>query len=538
MRGALARVAAAAAAGVLLDLSFPGVGWWPLAPVALAGLFLVTAGAGVRRGAEFGLVFGLAFFVPHLQWSGIYVGPVPWLALALLQALYVAAFGLLVGLLRRWGASPRTQVLVSPLLWVVQEAARSRTPFGGFPWGRVAFSQADSPVLGWAWLGGAPVVSFVVAVAGALLALAASLAVTRASGVRRADELVGRGPAVLRRWGPVVTVGAASLLVTGSGALVPRGAEPSGSLQVSAVQGNVARPGLDFNAERRQVLENHVRGTERLADQVAAGDTPRPDLVVWPENSSDIDPTRDPEAARAITGAARAVGAPVVVGAVLREPAPRISNATLVWSGSEVTDRYVKRRPVPFAEYVPYRSFFRRITSAVDLVRTDFAAGHGSPTLDAGAARLGVAICFEVAFDDQLRDAVLDGADLLAVPTNNATFGRTDESVQQLAMSRLRAVELGRSVVHISTVGVSGLITPDGSVVRTGGHFTPEVLSARLATSRALTPAARVGTLPELLIAGAGVLVLLGLAARHRLSHGASHGLSRRSRRFDRAKVL
>lgn len=199
----------------------------------------------------------------------------------------------------------------------------------------------------------------------------------------------------------------------------------------------------------------------------------------------------------------------------MAEPAPKVSNATLAYStNGTVTGRYVKRRPVPFAEYIPYRSFFRTLTTKVDLVRTDFASGRNAPTLDVGALRLGVAICFEVAFDDQLRSSVRNGAQLLFVPTNNATFGRTDESVQQLAMSRLRAVELGRSVAHISTVGVSALIRPDGTIAQSGGHFTREVLTDRLELRTDLTPAAKAGAWPELLVSAAGVIVPIGGFAR------------------------
>lgn len=506
----LHRMLAAGVAGLTLDLAFPGLGWWPLASLALAALYLLLAEERTGRAALLGLAFGLAFFVPHLAWSGIYVGPMPWLALALLEALYIAGFALAVSWARRCGVRGDWLMLLCAPLWVAQEAVRSRTPFGGFPWGRLAFSQADSPMAGWAWLGGAPAVSLAVALTAGLIAVAARAAVK--AGLRREDaraKWLRAGVAVCLAVAPFW---AAAALGTGD-------TSASRTLSVAAVQGNVARSGLDFNAERREVLGNHVDGTLRLAQDVAAGKRSRPDLVLWPENSSDIDPTRDREAAQAITGAARAIGAPVVVGAVLAEPAPRVSNAALIWSPEgRVSNRYVKRRPVPFAEYVPYRDFFRTLTSKVDLVRADFAPGDGPPVLDAGSALLGVAICFEVAFDDQLRDAVRQGAGLLLVPTNNATFGRTDESVQQLAMSKLRAIELGRSVVHISTVGVSALIRPDGTVVDQGGHFTPEVLTASLPLRTGLTPAARAGVMPEWLTALVGLLVPLITVAvrRHR----------------------
>lgn len=499
-------MATAVGSGLLLDVAFPGIGWWPAAPVAIAVLLLALHGRGVRAGAGLGLMFGLAFFVPHLNWSGIYVGAMPWLALATLQALYMAAFGGAVTLTLRSTDKAAVRSVLVAALWVGQEALRARTPFGGFPWGRLAFSQADAPSLGLAAVGGAPLVSFAVALAGALLA-SACLSLRRAgASPRRLSRLVRAALAV------AVAVGAVF-----AGAVVPRPSTGERSLTVAAVQGNVPRAGLDFNAERRAVLDNHVRATKALAAEVAAGRRTRPDLVVWPENSSDIDPLRNPDAEAVISDAVDSIGVPLLLGAVLREPVGKLSNVGMVWTPQTGPgQRYVKRRPVPFAEYVPYRSFFRRITDKVDLVRTDFVAGTGSSVLPVGPATVGVAICFEVAFDDLLREATIDGADLLVIQTNNATFGLTDESVQQLAMSRLRAVELGRSAVHISTVGVSALIAPDGTMTVVSDHFTQETLTARLPLRQGITLAARVGSWPEAALAALGLLAAAAGAVKAR----------------------
>jgi apolipoprotein N-acyltransferase len=279
----------------------------------------------------------------------------------------------------------------------------------------------------------------------------------------------------------------------------------------------VARPGLDFNAERRAVLDNHVAATVALAARVRSGRAPAPELVIWPENASDIDPLRNPDAAAVIQLASQSIGVPLLVGAVLREPVGELTNAGIVYRpGSGPGARYAKQHPAPFAEYIPYRSFFRRFSDKVDLVRLDFHAGSGPGVLPMGRARVGDVICFEVAYDGLVRDTVRGGATLLAVQTNNATFGYSDESVQQLAMSRLRAVESGRSVVHISTVGISALIRPDGSMVRRSALFRQDVLQAELPLRTAGTPATRVGSWPEALLAILG----LGLGLAGELSSG------------------
>jgi apolipoprotein N-acyltransferase len=336
-------------------------------------------------------------------------------------------------------------------------------------------------------------------------------------------ELVRRPPRFAFRAG---LAGAVAVALVAAGPLALRlGNVGSGgtsrTARVAAVQGDVPTAGLDFNAQRRAVLDSHVNATKALADAVRAGRSPRPDLVVWPENSSDIDPLRNPDAFSEITAVTDAVGVPVLVGAVLDGPGDDVSNAGIVWgpSGSAAPgpgERYVKRHPVPFAEYIPYRSFFRIFSDKVDLVTRDFAAGDRVGVLRLGPARIGDVICFEVAYDDIVHDVVTGGADLLVVQTNNATFGYTDESVQQIAMSRLRAVEAGRAVVHVSTVGVSGLIEPDGTVVAGSTLFSRAVLESALPLRTGFTVATRLGALPEIALALAGVLLVAAGVVRRR----------------------
>ena len=289
------------------------------------------------------------------------------------------------------------------------------------------------------------------------------------------------------------------------------------SARVGLVQGNVPRAGLDFSAERRKVLDNHVVGTERLAER--HDDL---DLVIWPENSSDIDPLRNPDAAAQVQRALEAAGVPVIVGAILDEPAPAVSNASLYYRpGGGEPQRYVKQHPVPFAEYVPYRDFFRNFSDKVDLVRVGFARGEGPVAFavdgDDGRYSLVPTICFEVAYDGLMREAVRHvdeqgDPSVLVVQTNNATFGYTAESEQQYAISRVRAVEHGRSVAHVSTVGVSGFVHPDGSSTPTTDLFTAAQPSAEVVTRSGLTVSDRLGPWVEIGCA----LALLGLAVTAR----------------------
>jgi apolipoprotein N-acyltransferase len=495
------RAVAAVLSGLLLYLAFPPVGFWPLAPFAVAGLALCCRGVRARHGAALGLLHGLALFLPLVEWTRTIAGLPALVALALLQALFLGLLGAALAVVVRRAGWP----VWTAALWVGEEALRARLPFGGFPWGRLAFSQGDTPLTPLAGLGGAPLVTFCVGLLGGVLAWAALLLARRGDPVHRRTAAV-TAPVLL-----LVLVGLAlapSLTPSAGGAGGP-------TTTVAIVQGNVPRLGLDFNAQRAAVLTNHVEATRQLAADVRAGRTARPDLVVWPENASDIDPFTDAEAGALIDGAVRDIGVPTLVGAVLQGPGDQVSNAGIVWDPQTGPGEvYVKRHPVPFGEYIPYRSLVRRLTDKVDLVPRDFAAGREPGVLEVGPVVLGDVICFEVAYDDLVRDVVTGGGRLLVVQTNNATFGRSGESAQQLAMGRLRAVEHGRSVLVAATSGISAVITPDGQVQQRSAIFTRDVLVADVPLGSALTPATRLGALPELVLALAGAAAVgLALAA-------------------------
>ncbi len=493
--------------GLLTWSAFPDLGWWYAAAPGMALLFLAMRRDSARWNALLGLLWGLAFFVPLLTWADDAVGVVPWLALSVAEAGFVALFGAAWSWARRGEAVWRRaslQLVVFVVLWVAVEELRSRWPFGGFPWGRLAFSQADSPVLAIARLGGAPLVSGVVVAAGVALALA---------------WLAARRFALLPLLGRVgLTVG---LVVVGL--LVPMGTRAEdGTLTVGAVQGNVSEPGLHAFDQRREVLDNHLAGTYALLDQVQPGDL---DVVLWPENGTDIDPQVDASAAADIDAAAQAVGAPLLIGTIEYPESGGRYNTSLLWEpGVGPVARYSKQRPAPFAEYIPLRELVRPFSSAVDLVQHDMIAGTEPGVVPLESARLGRTvqigdvICFEVAYDGIVREAVREGAEVLVVQTNNASFGFSPESTQQLAMSRFRAVELGRATVQVSTVGVSAVISPNGTVAQDTDLFTAEQLVARLPLRQSLTPAAQLGAWPSGVVGAlALVMTVAGAAGARRV---------------------
>lgn len=489
----------AVAGGLVGVLAFPRFGVWPLAFVSVALLSVAVRGRRARTGAWLGYLYGLAFLLPLLHWAGIYVGAVPWLILCFAFAAFYALLGAVLPILDRLPAG----ALWVGAAWVLQESLRDRIPFGGFPWGRLAFSQAASPVKWFAVLGGAPLVTFAVAVGGGALAILA---------VVLGDQRLSR--AGLR---PALTAAAVAVLVPLLGLLLSRPLGPAGytsgrTLDIAVIQGGLPDLGLQFESRAEQVLDNHVRLTMQLAADIRAGRVARPDLVLWPEDASDVDPFRDRNAYDKIDNAVKAVGVPVLVGAILQGPgSDHRRNVGILWSPTNgPIDRYTKRHPVPFGEYIPLRPLAEWVSADAKTV-TDMVGGQGNGMLRGGPVPIGDVICFEVAYDDLVESSVAAGAQLVVVQTNNATFGHTAETYQQLAMGQLRAVETGRTLVQVATTGKSAVIGPDGVVHdESGPLFTPDVLLDTVPLRTGLTLAVRVGAAPEWFL---GALAVLGVAA-------------------------
>ncbi|MFD7967893.1 apolipoprotein N-acyltransferase [Streptomyces clavifer] len=502
----LVRPAAAALSGLLLYASFPPRPLWWLVLPGFALLGWVLSARRLRTAFGLGLLAGLGFMLPLLHWTGEEVGPVPWLALAFAEALFIAVGCVGIAAVSRLAYWP----VWAAAVWVLDEAVRARVPFGGFPWGKIAFGQADSMFLPLAALGGTPLLSFAVVLCGfGLLEALRQVRRYRSTGTVPRAAVVAAAVTVAV---PVVAALAALPLVDDSA--------EDGTATVAAIQGNVPRLGLDFNSQRRAVLDNHADRTEQLARDVKAGKVAQPDFVLWPENSSDLDPYRNPDAREAIDRAVRAIGVPTVIGAVLAPDTGALRNTLIEWDPDNgPVDTYDKRHIQPFGEYMPMRSFVRIFSKDVDRVQRDFGSGSKVGVFDLAGTRVGLVTCYEAAFDDAVRDTVKDGGQLIAVPSNNATFGRSEMTYQQLAMSQVRAVEHGRSVVVPVTSGVSAVIRPDGTIVQKTEMFTPDALVDEVPLRSSLTPATRLGTLPEgglalLAVAGLGWVAVRSVRAR------------------------
>lgn len=519
----LARLVCAVAGGVLLFTSFPSLNWWWGAVVA-AGLLawvLTHPATTPAGGLGYGFLFGLAFYLPLLPWISMLVGTVPWVVLAMTCALFPALFGLCAVLVRRLPGWPVWFALV----WTAQEWLKSILPFGGFPWGWVAFGQAQGPFLPLAKLGGAPLLSMAIVLVG-FSATAIELEIVKwwRAGNRAHRGAGGEAPATADAAPPAVVLpGVCICLVLFASVIVwPQvrhagtgsGGEPS--VTVAVVQGNVPRLGLDFNAQRRAVLDNHVRETLRLAEDVRAGQAPQPQFVIWPEDSSDIDPLVNVDAALEISQAATAIGAPILIGTVSELPGsppenPQYTNTMIVWNPSTgPADRHDKEIVQPFGEYLPMPWLFKHLSAYADRAG-NMVARPGRDVVHIAGVPVGIATCWEVIFDRVPRKAVLNGAQLLAVPSNNATFNKT-MSEQQLGFAKVRAVEHDRYVVVAGTTGISAVVAPDGAELVRTDFFQPDYLDIQVRLKTKLTPATRWGPILQwLLVAAAAAAIVAGI---------------------------
>jgi apolipoprotein N-acyltransferase len=494
----LLRLVLAAVAGAVVAISFEPFALFYLLPIGVAGLTLLLRGTTAGRGFLVGTAFGTAFMLVLLPWLQV-IGSDAWVALSLLQGVFYGLLGLGGVLVQRLSWWP----VWTAMLWVAVEALRSTVPFGGFPWGRLAFATSDTPAADlFAYVGSAGT-TFVVALVGTGLAWA----------LLEARRTPVRG---------LAAVAVPTLLASTAGAFTPWSPspeqDPSRVVSVAAVQGDVPGEGMDAFSERRAVLDNHVRATHDLADRIEAG-AAAPDIVIWPENSTDIDPFSDPTVYADIQGAVDAVGVPVLVGAMVSGEQPEdVYNQGIVWlPDTGPVQRYSKTHPVPFGEYIPFRDVLAPYIGRLDQIPRDMVPGTEPGLLSMGSTTVGDVICFEVAYDELLRDVVRGGADLVVVQTNNATYMGTGQIEQQFAISRLRAIETNRYVVVAATNGVSGIIAPDGEVVDRAPVRSESVVARSLPIYGATTPAMRWGPVVELLLAtGAAVSVSMAVSVHYR----------------------
>ncbi|MBF4581390.1 apolipoprotein N-acyltransferase [Curtobacterium sp. VKM Ac-2865] len=476
--------------GVLFALAFPTPGWWFLAYPAVACTLLAAMGQGWRRAAWIGYLGGVAFWLPAISWAGRYLGPVPWLALALFEAAMFALGSVALALTYRWVARVVTTTAgrvwglpaVVAAIWTGREWFSGSWPYGGFAWGRVGLSQSESPFAHLAAYVGVLGLSFVV-----VYCVAVVVSLGLVSGVR------------LR-----MRVATAGLLVAAVLAVPAWPTATDGTIRIEAVQGN-GPAGYFDRAQPGDVLRSQVAATDVDARGV--------DLVVWPEASAEYDPRAAPVIANDLNQVVRGVGAPIVAGAITQTPSGVLHNTSFVWTADGWQSSYDKVRPVPFGEYVPDRWFFSKLApSLIGLLQRDYTPGTKPNVLSVAGVKAGIAICFDIVDDGLTADMARGGAQVILAQTNNADFSGTDENLQQLEIARMRAIESGRSLVNISTVGASQVIDPTGRTIDRVPEYTATSMTTDVPLGTSTTPATVASGLITLVLSLGGLLVLLACA--------------------------
>lgn len=486
---------AAAAAALLMDLSYPEAGVWILAFPAVALLLLALIGRRAGGALLVGLVYGLLFYALLVSWTSRYLGPVPWAALSVVEG-GLSALGLVpITLAYRWvpRALPSTWARMTVLpavvaaLWIGREVFVGSWPYGGFPWARIGMTQALSPlatVTSWLGVGGL----------GFLMVLLVAMLV----------EAVRLG--LWRRPLPVVLPAAVALLLVAT-PLFPTSS--SGSMRIAAVQGNGPTGYFDERTPFA-VVRAQTEATQPLYGEDV-------DLLVWPEGSLDADPFQNATLARQMTLVTTRIGAPLLANAATARD-ERYWNTSMLWTEDGTAEQsHDKRHPVPFGEYVPDRDFFAALApDLIGLIGREYSPGTNAPVMDVEGVRVGLAICFDVIYDDVVHEDIRRGAQVLVFQTNNADFRGTDENLQQLAFARMRAIETGRSVVNVSTVGTSQIIRADGTTVTSLNADEAGAMLEDVELRSGLTAGVLLGSgLQQVLLwGGVGALLLAGWRAR------------------------
>ena len=487
----------AAASGPVMDAGFPDKYLWPLALVGVALVLVTLIGRRIGSAILVGFLAGITFYLTHIEWASLFLGPLPMTALAVLESLFFAAGAVAITLSYRWvprafptllGRLGLLPVIIAGL-WTAREAWASVWPYGGFAWGRIGISQSEGPLAPlYSWIG----ISGMTFVLVFLVAL--SIEAVRVTGL----------PALSRVAAPVGV--AAALLVFPAFPVTT-----DGTMTVAAVQGN-GKAGYFDGSSADDLLQAQLDATLPLFGEDV-------DVVVWPEGTTYRDPLKDPYTTSVFEYVSEEMDAPLVAQGV-SERDGLFHNTAILWQAREgALDFYDKKHPVPFGEYIPDRAFWRPFApDLIDLIQREYTPGSTDNVFDVNGVIAGINICFDIVDDQILTESVEEGAQIIFASSNNADFGRTDESVQQLAIARVRAMELGRTVVNISTVGTSAIIAPDGSTIAQLPWYEPGAMVETVPLASTVTPAVAAGRQIEWLVAGLGLagLIIAGVATRMR----------------------
>ena len=472
-------------AGLLVAFSLPPWGWWPLAYVGVA-LFATCRPNSNRARFIFGTMFALAWLAPGMSWMWFLTAPGYVIAALLFSALH----GIATMITGAVTDQHKHRVIVGPLAHTLAEALRFSFPFGGVPLATLAISQAASPIAPIVRIGGPLLLTYIVLQIGFLLARL-------------------RDTEMPKRTVHAALIAVVVVVLPIAGAIAPHGHDIGRSLNIAAVQGGGPQGTLAINTNSRDVVIRHLDATQTIADGSAATGN-QLDLVIWPENVIDVNNFSSSIERTEVAAQSARLNAPFLVGITEDLDNKFFTNAQVVVNtDGSLGDRYDKVRRVPFGEFVPMRGLLEAVGAPVDRIPRDARAGHDTAILRAADTTIAVVISWEVFFAGRANEGVERGATLLVNPTNGSSYTGTILQTQQIASSRLRALETGRWLVQVSPTGFSAFVSPSGQVFDRTGVSEQHIITREVQLRSGRTIYSYLGDMPFILIMIASLLALL-----------------------------
>jgi apolipoprotein N-acyltransferase len=477
------------ASGVLIARSVTYSDTWILLPIGIAVWWAGTHKRQLSDYLFFSFSLAIAFWFARINWVTL-VGIDAYIALAFLMSIIYGSFGYLMYKVRNLPLP----FISYGLIFISMEALTDYFPFGGFPWGKLAYDSADAP---WANLmpyGSSPLVTAAVLLIAALMIPSLGFLLQKAFSA----SLVF-----------VISIAAFNLYLID---LDQTDKKESGRIDLAIIQGSVPRSGLLFNEQKMEVLKYHIKETDNLLEL----NQKNYDAILWPENSIDVDPFRNKEAGILVEDLVKKYEKPLISGAVVQK-ANGLSNSVLLWEprDAKVIDSYEKNRLVPFGEYIPFRNLIGNYVNRFELIPQDFIPGTRSINLRVNNTLISPIICFEVAWNSSLIKQIKEGGQLISVHTNNATYAFSDQLEQQFMITRMRAMETGRDVVVTSTTGISAHIDRNGDVLWASKEFVPQSIIVTASLYSDITPAVKYASIIERLSLFGFVIPLIMLFIRY-----------------------
>ena len=479
-----ARFFAALGSGALVAFSLPPWGWWPLAFIGIAIFARITTSGITRKRTQFllGTIFAFGWFAPGMCWMWFLTPPGYVIAVILFAAFH--------GVASVVGSRSMYPLVALPLAHALAETFRFSFPFGGVPLASLAISQSASPLVGIVRIGGPLLLTFCVLQIGFAL-----------------SQLV-----VAPKMKHLAVFGAIVALVVCAGIVAPNGSDTGETRTIAAVQGGGPQGTLAINTNPRDVVERHLAATRAITSTNL-------DMVIWPENVIDVADFYDSVERTEIAEQAARLNAPFVVGITEDMNARYFTNAQIVVNeDGTLGDRYDKVRRVPFGEFVPLRGLLETLGAPVDRIPRDALAGSDIAQLQVDDTTVGVVISWEVFFSGRANEGVEAGGSLLVNPTNGSSYTGTILQTQQIASSRLRAIENGRWLVQVSPTGFSAFISPTGEVFDRTGVSEQRVLERTINLRSGRTLYSNLGDLPFIVLMVAVLGSLAFIARKRRLS--------------------